>query len=234
MNIMINRILSICALTVALTFSVLAAPAPYSLFGDAQLVSPGHDSPTAAKLISAESPGYGGIDFNISSGLSFADYIKLSTDYFVSAGNCGAGSPRFQLDFTNPNTNQTGTLDVYFQNVNVSQSCLTNQWVTSGNLVQAGYVENFTEHPNLYIPFADAQQQYGDYEITGIQLVIDSGYLYPQGEAISFDNVMINANTFTFESANSCKNGGWQSFSSAPGPFTNQGQCVSYFARGGQ
>jgi hypothetical protein len=27
-----------------------------------------------------------------------------------------------------------------------------------------------------------------------------------------------------------CKNGGWQTFTSAPGPFRNQGQCVSYFA----
>jgi hypothetical protein len=28
-----------------------------------------------------------------------------------------------------------------------------------------------------------------------------------------------------------CKNGGWLNFPSPPGPFTNQGQCVSYFAK---
>jgi len=28
-----------------------------------------------------------------------------------------------------------------------------------------------------------------------------------------------------------CKDGGWQNFISSPGPFTNQGQCVSYFAK---
>jgi hypothetical protein len=28
-----------------------------------------------------------------------------------------------------------------------------------------------------------------------------------------------------------CKNGGWQNFISPPGPFYNQGQCVSYFAQ---
>src|SRR5260370_17188873 len=27
-----------------------------------------------------------------------------------------------------------------------------------------------------------------------------------------------------------CKNGGWLNFPTPPGPFTNQGQCVSYFA----
>jgi hypothetical protein len=46
--------------------------------------------------------------------------------------------------------------------------------------------------------------------------------------------VKINNVTYTFESANSCKNGGWQQFTSAPGPFATQGQCVSYFAKGGQ
>jgi hypothetical protein len=28
-----------------------------------------------------------------------------------------------------------------------------------------------------------------------------------------------------------CKNGGWLNFPSPPGPFTSQGQCVSYFAK---
>ena len=28
-----------------------------------------------------------------------------------------------------------------------------------------------------------------------------------------------------------CKDGGWKRFVSFPGPFKNQGQCVSYFAR---
>jgi hypothetical protein len=28
-----------------------------------------------------------------------------------------------------------------------------------------------------------------------------------------------------------CKNGGWLNFPTPPGPFTNQGQCVSYFAK---
>ena len=28
-----------------------------------------------------------------------------------------------------------------------------------------------------------------------------------------------------------CKDGGWQNFTCSPGPFKNQGQCVSYFAK---
>ena len=32
-------------------------------------------------------------------------------------------------------------------------------------------------------------------------------------------------------SKDDCKNRGWLNFPSPPGPFTNQGQCVSYFAK---
>jgi len=61
---------------------------------------------------------------------------------------------------------------------------------------------------------------------------------------------MINADTVTFESGGGggdgggggghdrdkekCKKGGWQDFASSPGPFRNQGQCVSFFASGGR
>ncbi len=51
----------------------------------------------------------------------------------------------------------------------------------------------------------------------------------------------INATTFTFEAEvvepgdkAKCKKGGWRDFESSPGPFKNQGDCVSYFATGGK
>jgi hypothetical protein len=51
------------------------------------------------------------------------------------------------------------------------------------------------------------------------------------------DNVMINSTTYMFEpepTNDSCKKGGWQDFTSSPGPFKNQGDCVSFFASGGK
>ena len=35
---------------------------------------------------------------------------------------------------------------------------------------------------------------------------------------------------FVWGTNNDCKDGGWRNFVSSPGPFKNQGQCVSYFA----
>jgi len=229
-----TRTLTVIALVGSLFIAIFAAPANYSLFGEAQLVSPGKNSPTAAKLRSGATSGHGGIDFTVVPGLTFSDYTSLSTDYFVSAGDCGAGSPRFQFQVVNPDTNAESTIDVYFMNVNLGQTCLAPSWTSSGDLTTVGYVDNIPEAGNTYVPFATAQQTYGNYEVTGIQLVVDSGYTSPDGQTFTFDNVKINSTTYTFESANSCKNGGWQSYTSAPGPFTNQGQCVSYYARGGQ
>ena len=54
----------------------------------------------------------------------------------------------------------------------------------------------------------------------------------PSGLTVAdLDNLSTMA--VTFESADSCKKGGYQQFTSAPGPFRHQGQCVSYFAKGG-
>ena len=38
----------------------------------------------------------------------------------------------------------------------------------------------------------------------------------------------------TPDSKDACKNGGWEDFTDEPGPFRNQGQCVSYFASDGK
>ena len=45
------------------------------------------------------------------------------------------------------------------------------------------------------------------------------------------DNTQINDTTYDYEfdSASDCKKGGWRLFTSEPGPFKNQGQCVSFF-----
>ncbi len=54
-------------------------------------------------------------------------------------------------------------------------------------------------------------------------------------QTVLVDNVMINSTTYTFEPAptkDSCKKGGWQNFTSSPGLFKNQGDCVSFFANG--
>jgi hypothetical protein len=65
--------------------------------------------------------------------------------------------------------------------------------------------------------------------VTDIFLVSDNS---PTGtQTVLIDNTNVDGTLYTYEpnSPQDCKDGGWQNFTFAPGPFKNQGQCVSYF-----
>lgn len=218
------------------TGAALAA-AGYSLFGDAQLVSPGNASPTAAQIRSDTSipPQYGGVDFDVPAGLTLADLDILSTDYKFTAGTCGVGSPRFQVYVTN-GTN-SGNIFVYIGPPPNYTGCPQNVYLNTGNLAAPTNLVDTSQLPlgTFYDPYASAQLKYGNYEVVSISVVVDAGYSQVGGvQTVHVDNVQINNSTTTFENADSCKKNGYQQFTSAPGPFKNQGQCVSYFAKGGQ
>jgi hypothetical protein len=201
----------------------------YSLFGDATYAHPGFASPTAVQLRSSTvSPGYGGIDFNIPAGLTFSQIQNLSTDFQFTAGSCGGGAPRFSINF-GPNTSAF----VYIGPPPNYTGCPQNVWANTGNLAApASFVDTSQLGGMFYDTFAAADLKYGTDVVTGIQLVTDAGWMFGT-QTVLVDNVVINDSTFTFESAQSCKNGGWTQFTSSPGPFKNQGDCVSYFATGG-
>jgi hypothetical protein len=225
--------LATLAFAVLASSAALAAPVNYHLFGDSELAFPGHNSVTAAQIRSDSSiaPNYGGVDFVIPAGLTVLDLDTLSTDYQFVAGSCGGGSPRFQVNVVTPSG--TKNLFVYIGPSPNYTGCTQNTWTNTSNLALSGNQVDATQlGGGFYMNYGDAQTAYGAYEITGIQIVVDGSWLATQ--TVQLDNVKINNVTYTFETANSCKNDGWQRFTSAPGPFVNQGQCVSYFAKGGQ
>ena len=201
----------------------------FTLFGDAALVHPGNNSPTAAQVRSVGNTGFGGIDFNIPAGLTLSQIQSLSTDYQFTAGSCGGGAPRFSINF-GPNMNAF----VYIGPPPNYAGCPQNVWANTGNLATpASFVDTTQLGGTFYDTFAAADLRFGSDVVTGIQLVTDAGWLFGT-QTVLVDNVMINDATFTFESKESCKDGGWRQFTSSPGPFKNQGDCVSYFATGGR
>ncbi len=110
-----------------------------------------------------------------------------------------------------------------------------NVWLSTGNLATpTGFVDT-SQLPGgaFYDTFAAADLKYGSHIVTGIQLVTDSSWFFNSTQTVEVDNVMINSTTHTFESKDSCKDGGWQDFAASPGPFKNQGDCVSFFASEG-
>ena len=121
------------------------ALAGYSLFGDAQIVQPGNNSPNAVQIRSTCPGGFptcfinnsftfGGVDFDIPAGITFADFQTLATDYMFTDGSCGGGSPRFVISLTN-GTN-SGDISVYLGPPPNYMFCPSNVWQSTGDLLE--------------------------------------------------------------------------------------------------
>jgi hypothetical protein len=95
-------------------------------------------------------------------------------------------------------------------------------------LTRHNWVEHFTN------PGRPPRPNFSGAVVTDIFLVSDngpgSGGLGSQ--TVLIDNTNVNGTVYDYEftSKDDCKDGGWKNFTSAPGPFKNQGDCVSYFA----
>lgn len=221
--------------------AAMAAGGGYELFGDASLVSPGDNSQTAAQVESSPTvpPQYGGINFDIPSGMTFSQVSNLATSYKFTNASCGGGAPRFVVSVTNGT--HSGEIWFYFASApGVYTGCPTNVWTDTGNLatptsfVDSSQLNAEGGHYNQL--FSDAQTAFGSYTVTGIQLQVDADWFFSGPQTVLIDNTQVNSNMYTYEplTKDSCKNGGWQQITSSPGPFKNQGDCVSYFATGGK
>ena len=219
--------------SLALTSSTAVAASGYTLFGNATPVHPGHNSDTAIQMSSVGGT-FGGINFDETSVTPAVTTLNtlqnLSTDYMFTTGSCGLGSPRFQINVGGAN------IFVYIGPPPNYTGCAEDVWLPTGDLLEAALFVDTSQLPGgtFYDTWASALIKYGAMTVTGIQLVSDNA-----NQVVLVDNVMINTSTFTFEEVVSsdkerCKKGGWQDFTSSPGPFKNQGDCVSYFASGGK
>jgi hypothetical protein len=228
-------------IAVGATAAIAAIGTGYTLFGGATYVSPGNNSNRAVRLVSDTTVGgptsddYSGIDFAVPANLTFSGITNLSFDMKPVEGGCGGGAPRFQINVVDPNTNQTKNIFVY-AGAPPSYTCsATNTYAPTGNLIGTSLAIDTSQLSGgtFYDTLAHAQATYGSYKVTGIQLVVDSGWAQQGTQVFEVDNVKINDTLYDFEpnSKDDCKNGGWQNFTTAPGPFKNQGQCVSYFAQ---
>ncbi len=217
-----------------------AGAAPnYTLFGDATVVEPGHNSAHAAQLVSDDDPAYGGVEFNVPAGTTFGSLNSIATDYNVTEDNCGVGSPRFQVEVTTPDGPKN--IFVYLGPAPNYNECTPDTWVASGDLLDDSLAIDTSQLSGgtFYDTYADALAEFGTYPVTGISVVVDAGYSSDDGEqTILIDNVQINDQTTTFEpespvtpaSKDQCKKDGWKTF----GMFKNQGDCVSYVATNGR
>lgn len=211
----------------------------YSLFGDASYTA-GNASARAVHLVSDATPGFGGIDYTVDAGTTFADLTTLSTDYMLESDDtCVGGSPRFQINLDN-GAGDTGNIFAYFGTDSGGAPCVVGAWSNTGDFLEAGRLLDTSQLDGgtFYDSYAAALAKYSAYEVTGIQVVVDASWAAADNEqAVDIDNTLINSVLFTYEvpvptDANQCKNGGWQNLADNEGnAFKNQGQCVSFVSK---
>jgi hypothetical protein len=232
---------------------VLVSPASqalagYSLFGDAQIVQPGNASPNAVQIRSSCPGGspacfvnntftFGGVDFDIPTGTTFADFTTLATDYMFTDGSCGGGGPRFQINLTNGTS--SGNIFVYIGPPAGYIGCPSNVWQNTGDLLEGANLLDTSQLPAgaFYDPYNVALTKYGTYQVTGAQLVTDGSWAVLGGvQTVRGDNVNIDGTIYTFDQPQTreqCKKGGWEVTTRTDNStFKNQGDCVQYFNTG--
>ena len=231
-NTVLATIAAVCVALVPASAAIAKDPqgptaSGYTLFGDAALVHPGNASPTAAEATSTGPNAFGGVDFAFPAGLTVSQLNNLATDYKFVVGSCGAGSPRFVATVTNGTV--SGNINFYIGPPPNYTGCPSGLYANTGNLATSTSLVDDSQLPGgtFYDLYAAAQAKYGSYTVTDIFLVVDGS-----NQTVDFDNSQVNDELFTYESAESCKKGGWADFTSSPGPFKNQGDCVSYFNNG--
>jgi hypothetical protein len=237
------------ALATLLVSVGIVLAAGYSLFGDAQIVSPGNNGSAHAVQLRSEcaegSPAclinstftFGGVDFDIPAGTTFADFQTLGTDYMFTEGSCGGGGPRFQINVESPT--DSGNIQVYIGPPPGYVGCPMNVWQSTGDLLEGanpidtGQLTGGT----FYDPYDAALIKYGGYTVTGVQLVTDGGWSQlGTVQTVRADNVNIDGTVYTFDQPQTrgeCKKSGYEVVTRADGSeFKNQGDCIQYFNTG--
>jgi hypothetical protein len=161
----------------------------YSLFGDASITE-GHGSPRGAEVTTTGTTGYGGIDLTtaLRGNRTLSSLNYLSTDYKITQGPIGQGSPRFVVETAEGNLFiYLGTAPGYMDPAGDWEN--TGNLASSGNLVDASQLGG-----GFYESFGDVQAAYGDLKITAIYLVMDGS-----NQTVVFDNTMVNNTFLTYE-----------------------------------
>ncbi len=224
---------------------VASAATGYTLFGDAQIVSPGNASPHAVQIRSDADPGFGGVSYNVPGGTTFADLDSLSTDFKPEADDlCVGGSPRFQIRVA-----ETGPADsdpsgdnifVYFGPDSASPPCIPGVWQNTTDLLDAAKLVDTSQlGGTFYDPYPNALTNYGGLQVLGVSVVVDSSWAHPDNEqTFLIDNTDVDGKVYNYDQPadkDECKKGGWMNLIDADGnSFKNQGDCVSYVATGGR
>jgi hypothetical protein len=194
-----------------------------------------------------------GASFSGTAVTTFSSITTLSTEFNVTDDDCAGGSPRFQVRVQTPSGEKN--VFVYLGPTPSFTGCSQNVWIASGNLIGSAdgrYDTSQVQAGTQVSTYAQALALVGTYQVTGISLVVDSGWAFSDKEqTVDVRNVKVNSSTFFtpegpkppggqgMSPGQACKTlraeMGADAFRAAYGTNRNQanafGKCVSQMAR---
>ena len=138
----------------------------------------------------------GGIQLPVAAGTTFGSLTALSAQFQLTAGDCGGGSPRFQVNVGGHN------VFVYLGPSPSFTGCAANTWIDSGNLVgttDAGRVDTSQfAGGSQNSTWAQAVTLLGSQTVTGIQFAVDGGWKQTgKVQTVLVKSLTLNGTTFT-------------------------------------
>jgi hypothetical protein len=128
--------------------------------------------------------------------LTFGEITTLSTDFYVKEGDCGGGSPRFQISLdTDHDGDHDGNVFVYLGPWPNYNGCPLQTWESSGNLVTNPELRWDTTQVGgtFYGSHAQAVILVGGADVLGVSLAVDSGWVLPsKRQVICVDDAEVN------------------------------------------
>jgi hypothetical protein len=144
--------------------------------------------------------------------MRFKDLHTLSTDFRRWTGDCGGGSPRFEIALdTNGDGETNGRIFVYLGPLYDFTNC-SRTWENTGNFIAFGgdYRWDLTQLGGLfYDSYRDASSRFGEAIIDYIILVVDGSWypnlIYspndPNKQIFQFDRVRVNNDIYNANQA---------------------------------
>jgi hypothetical protein len=183
---------------------VVAAPAwgaDVTLTGGATLNADGTAKLVADVSNASATDDFSGAELQIPASLKLSDITQLSTEFNVTDDDCGAGSPRFQVQIGGNN------MFVYLGPAGTFTGCTQNTWLPSGNLVGTADAcrvdtSKFTGGTQCST-WAAAVTLLGSQTVEKISLIVDAswaGSINPaftdKEQTVLLRNVRVNDKTF--------------------------------------
>ena len=143
-----------------------------------------------------------GATFSDTGVTTFSSITQLSAEFNVTDDDCLSGSPRFQIRVDTPSAVEDKNVFVYLDPTpTASGGCAVNTWLSTGNLIGSttnGQYDTSQIQPGTQVTtYAQALALVGTYPVTGISLVVDSGWAFTDKEqTVLVRNVRVNTSTF--------------------------------------